>query len=168
MYVDGVICFQSSIRVSTLLQLPLSERSSSISEQVKQAEKTCRVVEVARGNSFLYRCDIIAVRIGLNNNLNPLAQPCKLVPDISGTAYTLELKELLVAELLRVVCFGPLFPYVEQREVISARFHKVLPGLVRVKLLVLGSIEQRPRFRKHGNDREDLTNRSVRQSSVGK
>lgn len=158
MYVDGVICFQRSIRVSTLLQLPLSERSSSIAEQVSQVKKTCRIVEVARGNSFLYRRDVIAVRISLNDNLDPLAQPCKLVPNISGTAYTLELQELFVAELLRVVGFGPLFPYVEQREVISSRFHKVLPGLVRVKLLVLRSIEQRPRFRKHGDDREDLMN----------
>lgn len=107
---------------------------------------THRVIEITCSDSLLNRSDIIRVRVTLNNHFHPLTQPCELITDIPSTTETLELKELLVTKLLRVICLRPLFPNVEQGEMIPASSHKVLSCLIGMELLVLWPIEQRGRF----------------------
>ena len=101
-----------------------------------------RVVEITSSNCLLYWCDIVRVGITLNEDLDTLTESRQLIPDITGTTETLELQELFVAELLRVVRFRPLLPYVEESEVVAACADKVLPRLIGVQLLVLRPVEQ--------------------------
>ncbi len=115
-----------------------------------------RVIEVAGRDSFLNRGDIIRVNIRLYHDLYALAQPCKLVADVSCPAQALELKELLVTKLLRKVCFHPLLPHIEEGKVIPTGSHEILPCLICVQLLILGAVKQGARFRKHGNDSQNL------------
>lgn len=90
----------------------------------------------------MYGSDVCRVWIAFDHNLDPLAQPSQLITNVSCSAQSLELQELLIAELLGIIGLGPSFPYVEESEVITATPDKVLSGLVGVKLFILRSVEQ--------------------------
>lgn len=129
---------------------------------------TYRVVKVSSSDRLLYRRDVVRVRITLNDNLYTFAQPSELVANIACPRQGLELQELLIAELLRVVGLGPLLPYVEQREVVAARPHEVLPRLVCVQLLVFRPVEQRAGFLEHRYDSQNLRTSHHEQRQLGK
>ena len=120
---------------------------------------TCRVIEISRCDCLLYRCDVVGVRVALNDDFHTLAQPGKLITNIARPTQTLILQELLVAELLGVVGVRPLLPNIEQCEVITTRADEVLSGLISVQFLVLGPVEKRGRLGEHSNDGEHLWNR---------
>lgn len=124
----------------------------------KARVRTNRIVEIPRGDRLLYGGDICRVRIAFDDNLNSFTQPCQLVSNISCPAQTLKLQELLVTELLRVICLDPSFPNVEKSEMISTTPDKILSGLVGVKLFVLRTIEEGGGFGQHCYDGEDLDN----------
>lgn len=110
--------------------------------KLRSEGRTNGVVEVSSGHGLLNWRDIIRVRVGLNNDLHALTQPCKLVSNITRPAETLELQELLIAELLRVVRLGPLLPNIKEREVVATWPDEVLSCLISMQLLVLWSVEQ--------------------------
>ena len=102
-----------------------------------------RVVEIARSQGLLYWRYIVRVRVAFDNNLYTLAQASELVTDITCSAQALELQELLVAELLRIICLGPLLPDIQQRKVVAACANEVLASLIGVHLLVFRPVEER-------------------------
>jgi hypothetical protein len=138
---------------------------SESDHQPERMEATYRIVEIPRKNSLLNWSRIIRIRIPFDYNLHSLAQPSQLISDISCTAQRLELQELLVTELLRIVRIGPLLPYVEQCEVVSSGTNEILPGLISMQLLVLRSVEERARFREHGDDCQNLCGRQLQYHS---
>ena len=90
------------------------------------------VVEVPSSDGLLDWSDIVRVWIALHHDLHTFAQASELIADVARSAQTLELQELLVTELLRVVRLRPLFPHVQQGEVVAACAHEILPRLVSV------------------------------------
>ena len=99
---------------------------------LRSVVRTYSIIEIPRSQSFLDRYDIIRVWIALDHNLHSLAESSQLIPDISRPTQRFELQELLIAELLRIICIRPLLPYIQQREVVTARPHKVLTRLIRM------------------------------------
>lgn len=108
----------------------------------KAGERTYRIVKIPGSNRLLYGCDIRRVRIAFNHNLDSFTEPGQLISNVSRSAQTLELQELFVAELLRVICLGPSFPNVEKSKVVPPAPDKILTGLVGVKFFVLRAIEE--------------------------
>jgi len=131
---------QRPVRVATLLELSLVKLNEHKYKQTAD-RFTYSVVEVSRRDSFLYTADIVCIRIALNDDFNTFTKPSQLIPNVSCPTETLELQELLVAELLRIIRVGPLLPNIEQREVISTRTNEILTSLVCMHFLVFRAIE---------------------------
>ena len=101
------------IGVTTFRKLSLSIVEIQRKARDLSMVQAYRVVKVAGSEGFLYRSDIVLIGVALNDDFNTLAKACQLVSNVTRTADTLELKKLLVAELLRIVGLGPLLPYIE-------------------------------------------------------
>ena len=118
------------------------------------AASTHGVIEVAGRHGLLHRNDI--GRIGLDDNFHALTQRGKLITNISHSTERLELKEILVTELLRVIALHPLLVHVQKGEVVASRLDEVAMCFIRMHSLVFWSIKDRAGLLQHGNDREDL------------
>ena len=112
----------------------------------EEVEQTDRIVEIPGSNRLLYGGDVRRIRIAFDHDFNSFAQASQLVTNVSCSTQTLELQELLIAELLGIIRLGPSLPNVEKSEVISTTHDEILPGLVGVKLFVLRTIEEGSRF----------------------
>ena len=134
---------------------------------MRGGENTYSIIEIPRRNRLLHGRNIIRIWIPLDDDLHPLTQARELISDIPRSAEGFELQELFVAELLAVVGLGPLFPDVEQGEVVPAWADEVLSGLVGVELFVFGSVEEGARFGEHSDYGEDLLGGLVRLSMLG-
>lgn len=138
MNIDSVMRLQCPVRVATLLERSLKTMSVLYRDDV---DNTHSVVEVARRDCLLHWGDIIGIWIRLNHHLHTVTQPSQLISNVARPAQTLELQKLLIAELLRIVRFGPLFPNIQQSKVIASSTNEILPRLICVQFLVFRSVK---------------------------